>query len=291
MTETAEYDIGVDFEEDKEERWKRYREIVAKLRLIDDDFMSQVLNDNLPAVKCILDIVLERDDLEVISAKTQVEYKSAASRSIKLDVRAEDADGKLYNIEIQRSDRGAGAKRARFHSSALDGGMLDKSQDFSELADTYVIFFTEKDTFGAGIAMYHVERKIEELDNRYFGDGSHIIYINGAYRDTSTLIGKLIHDFYCDKAGDMYLPPLAEKVRYYKEDEEGNGSMCRIVEEEVRREREKGEKIGEERGVKKANIRTALSMIKKGVLTLEDIAEYSGLPIEEVRKLAEKHTA
>ena len=93
--------------------------------------------------------------------------KSAASRSIKLDVRAEDADGKLYNIEIQRSDRGAGAKRARFHSSALDGGMLDKSQDFSELADTYVIFFTEKDTFGAGIAMYHVERKIEELDNRY----------------------------------------------------------------------------------------------------------------------------
>ena len=178
MTETEEYDIGIDFEEDKEERWKRYREIVAKLRLIDDDFMSQVLNDNLPAVKCILDIVLERDDLEVISAKTQVEYKSAASRSIKLDVRAEDADGKLYNIEIQRSDRGAGAKRARFHSSALDGGMLDKSQDFSELADTYVIFFTEKDTFGAGIAMYHVERKIEELDNRYFGDGSHIIYIN-----------------------------------------------------------------------------------------------------------------
>ena len=94
MTETAElFDTNIDFEEDKEERWKRYREIVAKLRLIDDDFMSQVLNDNLPAVKCILDIVLERDDLEVISAKTQVEYKSAASRSIKLDVRAEDADG------------------------------------------------------------------------------------------------------------------------------------------------------------------------------------------------------
>lgn len=208
--------------------------------------------------------------------------KSAASRSIKLDVRAEDADGKLYNIEIQRSDRGAGAKRARFHSSALDGGMLDKSQDFSELADTYVIFFTEKDTFGAGIAMYHVERKIEELDNRYFGDGSHIIYINGAYRDTSTLIGKLIHDFYCDKAGDMYLPPLAEKVRYYKEDEEGNGSMCRIVEEEVRR--------GEERGARKANIKTALAMIQKN-MSFEVISEITGLSISEIEKLAEKHTA
>ena len=160
--------------------------------------------------------------------------------------------------------------------------MLDKSQDFSELADTYVIFFTEKDTFGAGIAMYHVERKIEELDNRYFGDGSHIIYINGAYRDTSTLIGKLIHDFYCDKAGDMYLPPLAEKVRYYKEDEEGNGSMCRIVEEEVRR--------GEERGARKANIKTALAMIQKN-MSFEVISEITGLSISEIEKLAEKHTA
>lgn len=165
--------------------------------------------------------------------------------------------------------------------------MLDKSQDFSELADTYVIFFTEKDTFGAGIAMYHVERKIEELDNRYFGDGSHIIYINGAYRDTSTLIGKLIHDFYCDKAGDMYLSPLAEKVRYYKEDEEGNGSMCRIVEEEVRREREKGEKIG----ARQANIRTALALIKDGTLSLEKIADSCGLTLDEVKELAKKQSA
>lgn len=227
-----------------------------------------------------------RDFTEIFQRRNKIHLTTTdicgRIRSIKLDVREEDADGKLYNIEIQRSDRGAGAKRARFHSSALDGGMLDKSQDFSELADTYVIFFTEKDTFGAGIAMYHVERKIEELDNRYFGDGSHIIYINGAYRDTSTLIGKLIHDFYCDKAGDMYLLPLAEKVRYYKEDEEGNGSMCRIVEEEVRR--------GEERGARKANIKTALAMIQKN-MSFEVISEITGLSISEIEKLAEKHTA
>ena len=92
----------------------------------------------------------------------------------------------------------------------------------------------------------------------------------------------------------MYLPPLAEKVRYYKEDEEGNGSMCRIVEEEVRREREKGEKIGEERGVKigakQANERTALAMIQKN-MSFEVISEITGLSISEIEKLAEKHTA
>ena len=91
-----------------------------------------------------------------------------------------------------------------------------------------------------------------------------------------------MHDFYCDKAGDMYLPPLAEKVRYYKEDEEGNGSMCRIVEEEVRR--------GEERGARKANIKTALAMIQKN-MSFEVISEITGLSISEIEKLAEKHTA
>ena len=105
----------------------------------------------------------------------------------------------------------------------------------------------------------------------------------------------MIHDFYCDKAGDMYLQPLAEKVRYYKEDEEGNGSMCRIVEEEVRREREKGEKIGEERGVKisakQANERTALAMIKDGTFSLEKIANSCGLTLDEVKELAKKQSA
>ena len=97
----------------------------------------------------------------------------------------------------------------------------------------------------------------------------------------------MIHDFYCDKAGDMYLPPLAEKVRYYKEDEEGNGSMCRIVEEEVRREREKGEKIG----ARQANIRTALALIKDGTLSLEKIADFCGLTLDEVKELAKKQSA
>ncbi len=32
-------------------------------------------------------------------------------------------------------------------------------------------------------------------------------------------IGKLMHDFSCKNPSDMYYKPLAEQVRYYKEDE------------------------------------------------------------------------
>ena len=37
-----------------------------------------------------------------------------------------------------------------------------------------------------------------------FGDGEHILYVNGAYRGDSDL-GRLMHDFSCTDAKDMNL--------------------------------------------------------------------------------------
>lgn len=43
-----------------------------------------------------------------------------------------------------------------------------------------------------------------------------------------------------------------------------------------------------EEGRKEASMKTAKRMLKRGVLTYEEIAEDSDLPIEEVKKLAEE---
>jgi hypothetical protein len=53
-----------------------------------------------------------------------------------------------------------------------------------------------------------------------FGDGSHIVYVNGRYKGNDA-IGKLIHDFWCKNPDDMNYSQLAEGVRYYKEVEGG----------------------------------------------------------------------
>lgn len=92
-------------------------QMLKELRLMDDDFFSEALDGKIEAVEYILNTILERDDIKVKSTKAQVEYKSATKRSIILDIQAEDANGKIMDIEIQRSDRGSGVKRARFHSS------------------------------------------------------------------------------------------------------------------------------------------------------------------------------
>ena len=68
------------------------------------------------------------------------------------------------DIEIQRSDRGSGVKRARFHSSMIDRALLSKGEDFEDLVDTYVIFITENDKFGMGIRLYLVDSRIAEME-------------------------------------------------------------------------------------------------------------------------------
>ena len=46
-----------------------------------------------------------------------------------------------------------------------------------------------------------------------FGDGAHILYVNGEYRNLEHPVGSLMHDFNCKDAKDMVNPLLAEEVR------------------------------------------------------------------------------
>ena len=144
--------------------------------------------------------------------------RSWGGRSITLDIFAVDSDGRHFDVEVQRADKGADPHRARFHSSILDTRMLKETQDFRELRDSYVIFITENDVMKHGLPMYHADRVIKEL-NQDLKDGSHIIYVNGAYKNDTDPVGKLMHDFRCRSAVDMFYSELAEPVRYYKETE------------------------------------------------------------------------
>ena len=55
-------------------------------------------------------------------------------------------------------------------------------------------------------------------------------FVNSQIQDESALV-KLMHDFRCTECKDMNYKILADRVRYFKEDEEGVGTMCRVMEE------------------------------------------------------------
>lgn len=207
------------------------------LRPIDDDFMRCIFRDNIPLAQLVLRIITGREGLEVKSVETQRDMKRlVGARSICLDAYAEDADGQKIDLEVQRSDHGAGKRRARYHSSCMDVENLDAGQDFDELPETYTIFITENDVMGKGEAIYPIER-VNMATEELFGDGEHILYVNGAYRAESD-IGRLMHDFSCSDPNEMHFDLLRDTTRYYKENTKGVEMMCRAF-EEVREETRK----------------------------------------------------
>lgn len=240
-------------------------------RLLDDDFLTKCFEGNPKYIQLVLRIVLEMPDLVVVDVRTQVFLENLLNRSVRLDVLATDSTGRKINVEIQRSDKGAGRKRARYNSSMMDANLLHKGEKFDELPETYVVFITEHDVIGKGRPIYHIGRYIFDT-NESFDDGSHILYVNGAYRD-ETPIGKLMHDFSCTAPDDMYYGELAERVRFFKESQEGVAIMCRVM-EDMR-----------DQTLKEGMKEVARRMLMAGRYALEEISEISGLSLDEVKKL------
>lgn len=205
-------------------------QIVDGMSLFDDDLLSMVFDANIEATELLLKIILKQDDIQVVSVVGQREFQNpvVGGRDIRLDILAKDSTGKHYNAEVQKKPEGAHIRRARFHSSMMDSRMLKAGQEFSELRDSYMIFITQTDIFGYGIPIYTINRHFEEIEE-VFDDGSHIVYVNGAYRGDDA-IGNLVHDFACKESKDMYYPELAKGVKHFKE-EGGRRRMCEAVEE------------------------------------------------------------
>ncbi len=252
----------------EERKYQQMLQRIRGFRLLDDDFMTKCFEENIEATELVLRIILNKPDIKVVKVQTQYSMKNIKGRSLRLDIYATDSEDKKYNIEIQRADKGAGAKRARYNSSLIDSNILPAGFEVENLAETYVIFITENDVIGKNKPIYHIDRYIREAEE-YFDDGSHIIYVNASYKD-DTELGKLMHDFSVIEPEDMNFKVLANTTGYYKKDKEGIQAMCKAMEDMITDDRKEA----------------AIRMLESGKLTNEDIAKFSGLPLEVVEELA-----
>ena len=88
-----------------------------------------------------------------------------------------------------------------------------------------------------------------------------------------------MHDFLCTDPDDMNYQQLAKKARYFKEDEKGVATMCKVL-EDMRNET-----------AERRSIEIAIRLIAQGKLSFEEIASVSDLSEEKVRELAQQRTA
>ena len=222
-------------------------ESIQEFTLLDDPFMTKVFEDDIERTQFLLRIILKNDKIKVKKASTQKRIKNLQGRDLQLDILAEKANGQKFNVEVQNADAGAIPERARYHMSLLDAKSLPKSRYFDKLPENYVIFITKNDVLKDNLPIYHIHRTVDE-NGKSFNDGSHIIYVNSQIQD-ETPLGRLMHDFHCQNPDDMHYKELAEKARYFKQDEEGIEKMGDVMEKLMaKREKEAVERTKKEMG-------------------------------------------
>ena len=268
--------------------------LIDKMTLFDDNLMSLVFGQNIETTELLLRVIMERD-IKVIDVRGQDELKNPVigGRCITLDVHAIDVDGRHIDIEVQINAEGSHVRRARYHSSMMDARMLQEGQEFKKIKDSYVIFIYDHDKFRKGLPFYHIQRRVDET-GEVFGDGSHIIYVNGRYEGNDD-IGRMMKDFHQCRPEQIESETLSKAVAYYKE-KEGRGAMSEAVRQyameyakEYAKEyaREYGEEQKEE-GILQGKNNMLYSLVSKGRLKIDVAAEEANVSLGEFEKSMEE---
>lgn len=239
-----------------------------KLTLFSDVFMTTALKDTA-ACQHVLRILTGIKTLTVKTVRTQYRISNITSHDAVLDVLAEDGEGHLMNIEIQRADTIDHARRTRFYGSMIDSEYLQKGKKYSEMPDVHIIYISETDLWNAGRTTYPVKKFFEGTDVAY-DDGFYIRYVNAAVDDGSDT-AKLMEYFKTTDPEDASQGDLSKRVHLLKCEKGGWDEMCEVSEKWYK----EGEARGEARGEMKKAKETALKMKKKGYpdATIADLLE------------------
>ena len=249
---------------------QRFIADIQRFRLIDDTFFHTCFHDSKRCIELVIRIILDKPRLTVIRMHTQEEVPNLYGRSVRFDVFAQDIDGTEYNIEVQKDNDGADPRRARYNASLLDTMNVPSGAEWRALPRTIVIFITEHDVIGGGLPIYHIHRTIDELAGKCFGDDTEIIYVNGQVKN-DTMLGWLMHDFFCMNPSEMHYQLLAERANFFKSNEHGVSTMCDIMEKLI------ADKV----------VKIIINQLKRHV-PYQEISEVTETPLEEVIRIAKE---
>ena len=270
------------------QNYESISQVINDVTLMDNRFLNKALDGNIPATQRMLRIMLNNDKIKVRKVGVQQWLQNLYGHSAQLDILAEDENGTQFNVEIQRNDEGASAKRARFYCGALDMHFLDTGEKYEALPEAYVIFITEHDVLKKGWPLYNVQRCLIG-NGEVFEDGSHVVYVNAACQE-DTPLGRLMQDLNCKDPSKMHYKELADTVNYFKTTKEGEANMTSVIEMYAKNQAEKvAAKVAEETAYQR-NIEVAKEMLADN-MSIEVVTRISKLSEDEVRALAAKQSA
>ena len=177
---------------------------------------SKVMTNNPEICKELTEAILGTKIKEIVKSPDRefpIEI-TEDGKGVRFDVVFE-GDDSIYDIEMQSYMDMDLPKRSRYYQSMSDLRQLEKGAAYSEIKKSYIIFICTFDPFGEGLPKYTFTNVCKEKNDLQLGDDAIKIFINS----------KGI------ASGET--PRLKELLKYI-EDGKANGSLTRMIEDEVK---------------------------------------------------------
>ena len=215
--------------------WLRSRDLdlaaARKLNLFSNLFMSVALKD-IPACQYCLRILTGIKDLAVLDVRSQERFSNIESRDAILDIVAEDTKGRKYNIEIQRADALDHKRRIRLYRAEMDSSILQKGTAVDALPDLYVIYLSETDICGSGLAWDKVVQSFDRSKGSY-DDGCHVIFANAEVVEDNDEISRLMQYFLTADPDDDSHGELSKRIHFLKSEKGGEAIIMNEIENSI----------------------------------------------------------
>lgn len=222
-----------------------------KLRFSKDPMFKRVMREE-DICKEVIERILGKPIGEVDYLDSQhEEWTGVRNKEIRMDSYLVESNGRLFDVEMQVTNRSVLPMRLRGYQSILDAGFLMHGEDYDDLRESYIIFICLEDPFKCGMPIYTVERGCLERPDLEIKCRSHWIVLNAsAYADLGdSLLGRLLRYIYTDKVtkGDELLERIDAEVERYNDTEWAMTMLDSmfVAEQEARI---KGKRLGREEG-------------------------------------------
>ena len=260
-----------------------------KLTFADNYIFCKVMETNPDICKKMLELLLNIKIERIETPKTERAIKADYdSRGIRLDVYVKVGTGRCFDIEVQTSVEKelALAKRTRYYQGLMDVDSVFTGTKYKDLNETYVIFLCLGDAFGSGLPVYTFENVCSESPEIKMNDGTHKIFFNAKKYDT--MKSDELKSFFRYLCGKAPTSDFSEKISAIVDRLKMNARWRHEFMtwlDEIEFQADLAAKKAREEALEEKAIETAQKLLELNLVTPEQIASVTSLPLVKVLEL------
>ena len=164
--------------------YRHRRKAYGELEFTDDFMFRKVLRNNSKLCADLIELLLGvrvkdiryKDDDHSIAP-------SPEAKGVRLDVYLDDADGTVFDLEMQNLEGECLPRRVRYYQSMIDIEHIEAGDPYSALPDSYIVFICMFDPYKKGLHKYEFRELCIQNPEIELGDGTSKVFINARSRE------------------------------------------------------------------------------------------------------------